>query len=413
MRALSKLLKAIVSKGQLVIFDVKGNRFVFGGIEPGPHACVKIHDERLYSKLLYSFELGAAEAYMDGTLTLENGTSLNDVLSVFVINNNIAEQKPFYKALLRVFTWIQRRGHHLNINRTKAQVRHHYDLSTDLYRLFLDEGLNYSCGYFKDPAVPLELAQKAKLDHILAKLDLKPGMRVLEIGGGWGSLAIRMGQAGFDVTSLNVSNEQIKIARERVANAGLSDSVKFVCKDYNEFEGRFDRVVSVGMMEHVGIGNYGRYFSMIRRCLKDDGFALIHAIGRYTPPSYESSFMNKYIFPGGYCPSMSEVFEETEKTKLWVCDSEIWRLHYHYTLEHWAQNFAKNRAQIKEIYDERFCRMWEFYLAACSVMFLHGKMMVFQILLSKERSAVPIIRDYMFENEIEINEESESTRRRA
>lgn len=259
--------------------------------------------------------------------------------------------------------------------------------------------MNYSCAYYRSPDDTLEEAQQAKLDHIVAKLDLKQGMSVLEIGGGWGSLALRMAQAGAQVTSLNVSTEQIKIAEERVKTAGLEDRVEFICLDYNEFEGDFDRVVSIGMMEHVGHGNFGAYFNKIRDCLKPDGYAMIHSIGRSSPPGVTGPFLSKYIFPGGYCPSLSETFADIEKTGLWVCDNEILRLHYYYTIRDWRLKFEANRDKIKALYDERFCRMWEFYLSGCEMNFLHGRLMVFQLVLSKERDAVPITRDFIGDNE--------------
>ncbi|MBO6509801.1 MAG: class I SAM-dependent methyltransferase, partial [Roseibium sp.] len=266
--------------------------------------------------------------------------------------------------------------------------------------------LNYSCAYYTSAEDSLEAAQAAKLTHLVAKLDLKPDMEVLEIGGGWGSLAIRMAQAGARVTSLNVSPEQVKIAEERVRAAGVEDRVTFVLKDYREFEGRFDRVISVGMMEHVGIGHLDEYFGKIRACLTDSGYAVIHSIGRMTPPGTTGPFIRKYIFPGGYVPALSEVFASTERLGLWVCDAEILRLHYYYTIRDWRVRFEEKRGAAAELYDEAFCRMWEFYLCAVELGFLHGSNMVFQLLLSKERDAVPIIRDFIVDNEREMNGES-------
>ncbi len=399
MRALSKILTSFVQKGKLTIFDANDREFVFGDAGNGPSAALRFHSKKLPYTLLLDPELKAAEAYMDGLITMEPGYTLNDLIAVFMANDGVLTEHPIQRILTFMKDGHTRRRLGLNLKKNKAQVRHHYDLSTELYRLFLDEGLNYSCAYYRTPEDTLEDAQQAKLDHIVAKLDLKQGMSVLEIGGGWGSLAIRMAQAGAQVTSLNVSTEQIKIAEERVKAAGLEGRVEFVCLDYNEFEGEFDRVVSVGMMEHVGHGNLGAYFNKVRDCLKQDGYAVIHSIGRSGPPGVTGPFLTKYIFPGGYCPSLSETFADIEKTGLWVCDNEILRLHYYYTLRDWRLNFERNRDKIKELYDERFCKMWEFYLSGCEMNFLHGRLMVFQLILSKERDAVPIIRDFIGDNE--------------
>ncbi|MTI18378.1 class I SAM-dependent methyltransferase [Rhodobacteraceae bacterium RKSG542] len=413
MRVFKKMLEGYVKKGRLVIIDADGEHHVIEGQEEGPEATIRFHSKTLPYTLMIDPELKGAEAYMDGLLTIEPPYRLVDMISVFQANDGPISQSRFHQVLLSLREGYSRQDQKLNLRKNKAQVRHHYDLSTELYRLFLDEGLNYSCAYYRTPEDTLEEAQQAKLDHIVAKLDLKPGMRVLEIGGGWGSLAIRMAQEGVDVVSLNVSREQVKIAEERAAAAGLQDRIDFVIKDYNEFEGQFDRVVSVGMMEHVGIGNYEAYFGKVRDCLTEDGFAMIHCIGRNTPPGTTGPFLLKYIFPGGYAPAMSEVFKATENLRLWVCDAEILRLHYYYTLRDWRRNFERNREQIKEIYDERFCRMWEFYLAACEAGFQSGSTMVFQLLIAKKRDAVPITRDFITQNEQEMLSRSHPTLRQA
>ena len=281
-----------------------------------------------------------------------------------------------------------------------ANARHHYDLSTDLYRLFLDDGLNYSCAVFEHPTTDtLEQAQLRKLQRATAKLRLRPGMTVAEIGSGWGAFAIHIAATtGARVTAINVSPEQLRIARENAAAAGVDGLVEFRELDYRALEGRFDRVVSVGMMEHVGIGHFDAYFGKIRSLLADDGFAFVHCIGRMRPPGSTGPFIRKYIFPGAYVPSLSEVFAATERSGLWVADMEVLRLHYHYTLQHWRRRFAANRARAAELYDERFCRMWEYYLAAVDVGFSNGSNMVFQLLLSAKIDAVPILRDYVVDD---------------
>lgn len=403
MKLLSSLLRSFIKRGRMRVIDVDGGVHEFGSGEDGPTVTIRLHDKKLYRSLFLNPELAAGEAYMDGTLTMEEGSTCFDFMFLFSINRAPLGAHPV-QGLLRKGWKALRRHHQKNsVERAKKQARHHYDLSTELYRLFLDDGLNYSCAYYTDPDESLEAAQDAKLTHLVAKLDLEENMGVLEIGGGWGSLAIRMAQAGARVTSLNVSPEQVKIAEERVRAAGVEDRVSFVLKDYREFEGRFDRVISVGMMEHVGIGHLDDYFGKVRDCLTDQGFAVIHSIGRMTPPGTTGPFIRKYIFPGGYVPALSEVFASTERLGLWVCDTEILRLHYYYTIRDWRLRFEGQRQAAAELYDEAFCRMWEFYLCAVELGFLHGSNMVFQLLLSKERDAVPIIRDFIVDNERKLN----------
>jgi len=408
MKLLSSLLRSFIKRGRMRVIDVAGKAHEFGSGEDGPTVTIRLHDRKLYRSLFLNPELAAGEAYMDGTLTMEEGSTCYDFMFLFSINRAPLGAHPVQGLLRKGWKAFRRRQQKNSVERAKSQARHHYDLSTELYRLFLDEGLNYSCAYYTDADVSLEAAQAAKLTHLVAKLDLEPDMEVLEIGGGWGSLAIRMAEAGARVTSLNVSPEQVKIAEERVRAAGLEDRVTFVLKDYREFQGRFDRIVSVGMMEHVGIGHLDAYFGRIRDCLTERGYAVVHSIGRMTPPGTTGPFIRKYIFPGGYVPALSEVFASTERLGLWVCDAEILRLHYYYTIRAWRERFEQKRAMAAELYDETFCRMWEFYLCAVELGFLHGSNMVFQLLLSKERDAVPIVRDFILDNERKLNGESES-----
>lgn len=393
MRALSHLLRSAIRRGHLRVIDAAGTPHDFGSGEGGPSVSIRLHDKSLAWKLFLNPELVAAEAYMDGTLTLEGGSTIHDFILLFSVNRAPFGAHPVQGLLRTTWKAMRRRQQRNDVARAKAQARHHYDLSTELYRLFLDEGLNYSCAFYPTPDNSLEEAQHAKLARLVAKLRIEAGTRVLEIGGGWGSLAIEMARAGADVTSLNVSPEQIAIARQRVADAGLADRVRFVEQDYREHKGRYQRVVSVGMMEHVGIGHLDQYFMQVRGALEPGGYAVIHSIGRMTPPGTTGPFIRKYIFPGGYVPALSEVFASTERLGLWVCDMEVLRLHYYYTIRDWRRRFEQNRAKAAEIYDERFCRMWEFYLSAVELGFLHGSNMVFQLLLSRERDAVPIVRD--------------------
>ncbi len=399
MRLLGNLLKTLVRKGRLRIYDAGGVAHEFGPGTDGPFVTARLHERSVERKLFFNPELYAAEAYMDGTLTFEDGSTIYDFLFLFSINRTPLGSHPIQGLLRRGWKAVRRRQQSNTVAGVRAHVEHHYDLSIDLYRLFLDEGLNYSCGYFRTPEDSLEDAQEAKLVHVLSKLRLKPGKSVLEIGGGWGSLAIRLAQAGANVVSLNLSPAQVAVAQERVEAAGAADKINFVLKDYREVEGKFDRAVSVAMMEQVGIGHFDEYFGCLSNLIKPGGYALIHCIGRMTTPGTTGPFIRKYIFPGGYVPALSEVFAATERNGLWVADMEVLRMHYYYTIRHWRNRFQARRDQARVLYDERFCRMWEFYLAAVELGFLHGSNMVFQILLSNERDAVPIVRDFMIDDE--------------
>ena len=399
MLLLANLLKGFVQRGRLKLIDASGRSHEFGGDDGAVQVTLRLHDRSLHRKLFFNPELAAAEAYMDGTLTFEDGSAIYDLLYLFSINRPSLGAHPVQSLQRRLWRAARRRHQANDVDRAKSQARHHYDLSTDLYRLFLDEDLHYSCAFFRSPDDSLEAAQAAKLTRAVSKLALEPGMRVCEIGGGWGAFAIELARAGADVTSINVSPEQIRIAEQRVSAAGLGERVRFVQKDYREVDGSFDRVVSVGMMEHVGIGHIDEYFAKIRNLLTPEGFAFVHSIGRMTQPGTTGPFIRKYIFPGGYVPALSEVFAAAERQGIWIADMEVLRLHYYYTIRHWRQRFAAHRDEAAALYDERFCRMWEFYLAAVELGFLNGSNMVFQLLLSTQRDAVPIDRAYMFEAE--------------
>jgi cyclopropane-fatty-acyl-phospholipid synthase len=394
---LGNLLRSFVRRGTLRLHDATGASHEFGDGSDAARATLRLHSKSVERRLFLNPELAAAEAYMDGSLTCEDGSTVHDLLYLFSINRAALGSHPVQGALRRFWRTMRRRQQRNSVDRAKAQAQSHYDLSEALYRLFLDDGLNYSCGFFHSPDDSLEAAQASKLARIRHKLALRPGMTVCEIGGGWGSLAIELARAGAEVISLNVAPEQVRVAEQRVAAAGLGDRVQFVLRDYREFSGTFDRVVSVGMMEHVGIGHFDAYLAKVRDLLAPDGYALVHAIGRMTPPGTTGPFIRKYIFPGGYVPALSEVFEATERRGLWIADMEVLRLHYYYTIRHWRERFAANRESARALYDERFCRMWEFYLSAVELGFLHGSNMVFQLLLSSQRDAVPIVRDFMLE----------------
>lgn len=398
---LSGLLDKFIKNGTLRLYDASGKLHVFGGKLPGPSVTARINRASLETTLFLNPELRAGEAYMNGDLTFEDGSTIADLLMVFSVNRSTLKSHGSQKLLRRIWRWL-RRWHQANpVGQAAKNARHHYDVSTELYRLFLDDQMQYSCAYFRDPENDtLEQAQNYKLVHATAKLNLKPGLTVIEIGSGWGGFAIHIAKhTGAKVLAINVSPEQIRAAREHAQAAGVSDLVEFREIDYRNVEGKFDRVVSVGMMEHVGIGHFDEYFGKIRSLLKDDGFAFIHCIGRMSMPGTTGPFIRKYIFPGAYVPAISEVSAAIERNGLWNADTEFLRLHYYYTIKHWRQRFAQNRDKAVKIYDERFCRMWEFYLAAVELEFLHGSHMVFQLLLSITRDAVPIRRDYMIEAE--------------
>ncbi len=397
MLLLSHLLTKFIQTGTLRVFDSGGRLHSFGDRAPGPTVTLRLHNRALEIKLAVNPELYAGEAYMDGTLTFEEGTDVGDLMALFSLNRTGLFGRASHRLLRQVWR-AARRWHQANpIGVAALNARLHYDIGTAIYRLFLDEGLNYSCAFFEDPIhETIEQAQLNKLQRIAAKLDLRSDMAVAEIGSGWGSLAIYLARfTGARVLAINVSPSQISVARERAQAAGVSERVEFVELDYRKLSGRFDRVVSVGMMEHVGIGHFAEYFGKIGELLTDDGYALVHCIGRMTRPGTTGPFIRKHIFPGAYTPSLSEVFAATERVGLWVADMEVLRRHYDYTLQHWRNRFAANRAKAVAISDERFCRMWEYYLAAVQVGFRNGSNMVFQLLLSRQIDSVPLKRDFM------------------
>ncbi len=397
MRILARMLASVVKNGRLSVLDADGKGHVFGDGENGPDVTVRLHDRSLYWKLVVNPELYAAEAYMDGTLTFEDSDTIREFIELFSLNRETLYGSRWQRVFQRLLRWA-RWLHQFNpVARAASNARHHYDLGEPFYRLFLDSDMNYSCAYFRNPDQDtLEQAQQNKLRLIARKLDLEPGMRVAEIGSGWGSLAIHLVQNhDVHVTAINVATDQLATSRRRAEAAGVLDRITFLERDYRDLDGQFDRVVSVGMMEHVGAPQFDAYFGKVRDILKPDGFALIHAIGTNIPPGASSPFIRKYIFPGGYTPAMSEVFASVERCGLWAADCEFLRLHYAWTIDHWRRRFEANRDQARELYDERFCRMWEFYLNGVEFGFRHGSSMVFQILLSKVRDAVPVWRDYM------------------
>jgi len=400
--ALAESFNRLIRSGNLTVINAGGQVRSFGSGE-APAVTVRFHSRTLPYRILLNPSLAVGEAYMDGTLTIEAGT-LREFLEICAPYFDRPARNILHD-LARRFAYPLRAYRQFNpIRRARSNVSHHYDLSDALYDLFLDSDRQYSCAYFKDGTESLEEAQKKKRHHVIAKLLPRPGMSVLDIGSGWGGLALDLARVtDADVTGITLSREQLRAAERRSQESNVSDRVRFHLRDYREERGTYDRIVSVGMLEHVGISHYREYFGAIRRLLKSDGIALVHTIGRMEPPGETDPWIRKYIFPGGYCPALSEVLANIEKAGLWMTDIEILRLHYAETLRHWLDRFQANRQSASDLYDERFCRMWEFYLAACEMAFRKGPMMVFQIQLSRQRDAVPLTRGYIseFENRFE------------
>lgn len=404
MKLLAHMLKRFVQRGTLRVFDAEGNLHEFIG-SPEPNATIRLHDPGLPLKLFRNPELHAGEAYMDGALTFED-CSLEDFLGLFSINRATIASYPLQSVLRRISRMVRAFQQYNPVGRAQQNVAHHYDLSEEMYRLFLDEDMQYSCAYFETGDETLEEAQEKKKRHIAAKLRLEPGQRILDIGCGWGGMALELGRrADVEVLGVTLSEEQHRVAVDRANASGLSNRVKFEVRDYREVDERFDRIVSVGMFEHVGITRYDEFFGKVFDLLVDDGLALLHSIGHMSPPSTASPWLRKYIFPGAYSPALSEVFAATERQHLWVSDVEVLRVHYADTLVEWNKRFQKNRSRIAELYDERFCRMWEFYLISAETMFRTGAQMVFQMQLARTRDAAQLTRDYIFETEQKYREE--------
>lgn len=395
---LKRLLRRFITVGTLNVIDADGKTHVFKG-SAGPEVTIKLHDAKLYRALFFNPELVAGEAYMDGRLTVENGT-IRDFLTLSMINRTGLRSQRFQKVLKSWMKRLRKLHQRNDVKNAKAHVHHHYDLSNDFYKLFLDADMNYSCAYYSSPDDTLETAQQNKLRHIASKLDLKPGQRVLDIGCGWGGMALYLAaHADVEVLGVTLSTEQLKLAQQRAKERGLESRVKFELIDYRDVKGSFDRVVSVGMFEHVGVAHYDSYFGHIRELLKPDGIAVVHSIGRKGGPSSTSAWIRKYIFPGGYSPALSEATASVERTKMWITDIEILRLHYAKTLRAWETRFQANRGAISNMMDERFCRMWEFYLIASELVFSHGGHMNFQLQITKNVDTLPITRDYLSEAE--------------
>jgi len=400
MRLLSGLLKRFVEKGRLTVIDTTGARSTFGGGEDGPSVTAKLNDEKTAAKLFWNPELAFPEAYMDGRISFEEGSTVYDLLLLFSLNRKALGGHPVQQALRNGWRAVRRWQQQNSVAQASKNIKHHYDLSPEFYQLWLDPTMNYSCAYYTHPENSLEQAQQDKMRHIAAKLRLQPGMSVAEVGSGWGGLACYLAKNfGVTITSVSLSPEQIRIAKQRAIDMGVADKVTFLEQDYRNMSGTYDRVISIAMMEAIGISNFDNYFAKLKSLMKPGGYGLVHAIGRMSPPGTTAPFIRKYIFPGGYVPAISEVFASTERTGTWVADCEVLRLHYYWTLKAWRENFAVIRPQAAAMYDERFCRMWEFYLISCELGFLHGSNMIYQILISDRRDDVPVLRDFIQDDE--------------
>ncbi|THH37080.1 class I SAM-dependent methyltransferase [Aliishimia ponticola] len=392
-----RLLGGLVVTGRLTIKYPDGDSRDYGP-DTSPHETLTLHDPAILRQIVLNPELAMGEGYMQARITIEDDR-LEEVLKLLV-HNRMAGQMPLWvrgldRALYHARLFLQRNAPAA----ARRNVAHHYDISDDLYRLFLDEDMQYSCAYFERPGMSLEDAQEAKKHHIARKLLLEPGMRVLDIGCGWGGMALTLARDyGVHVTGVTLSENQLATARRRAQEAGLSDRAQFELRDYRRIDGSFDRIVSIGMFEHVGVPNYAAYFSKIDSLLAPEGVALIHTIGRSAPPMAHSPWIHKYIFPGGYVPSLSEIAPALEGSGLWQSDIEMLRLHYAMTLRAWRDRFDAAQADIRAMYDETFVRMFRYYLTACIIGFEDQHQLVYQLQLAKTLAAVPLTRNYLYPN---------------
>ncbi|HWA23738.1 MAG TPA: cyclopropane-fatty-acyl-phospholipid synthase family protein [Caulobacterales bacterium] len=386
-------LRQLVTRGALLLRFPSGREHYFG--EPdAPPVRVTLNDDSAVRRLMANAELALGELYTEGLLSVASD-DIDGLIALIL--QNLREHGFRTRTAPAGLRLLESPRREIN-GRKRAQrnVAHHYDISNDFYRLFLDEDLQYSCAYFEAGGETLEQAQEAKKALIAAKLCLREGLSVLDIGCGWGGLALHLARShGVNVRGVTLSKAQLPLARMRNEAAGLSSNVEFALEDYRETVGAFDRIVSVGMFEHVGRGHYDEFFRKIAALLAEDGVALLHTIGRADGPGAASPWIDRYIFPGGYTPALSEILPAIERAGLYVTDIEVWRLHYAYTLRAWRERFEARLDDVRAMFDERFCRMWRFYLAVSEAAFRYGGHEVFQIQLSRRQNAVPLTRRYL------------------
>ena len=394
---LARFLNRLFKKDGFILVDANSKKYVIGSPENQNPIVLKIFNKKLHYQLLIRPDLYFGEAYSDGDIIIENGT-LTDFLDLALMNIGRGELN-FFSQILNKLSGSYRYLTNFNfIKKSKMNVAHHYDLSDNLYDLFLDPKKQYSCGYFKNENDTLETAQNNKIQHIIKKLNIKPNQKVLDIGCGWGSLALDIAKsANCEVTGITLSENQFKYCNKKAMDLNLENQVKFRLIDYRELNEKFDRIVSVGMFEHVGRKFYKKFFKQIEKLLNSNGISLIHTIGSVNPPRDPHPWITKYIFPGGYTPSLSEVTTPIEKAGLVVSDIEVLKLHYSHTLRHWKENCIKNKEKIIGMFDERFFRMWEFYLAGCEIAFKWGDQVVYQFQLTKNYTSTPTTRDYIYQ----------------
>ncbi len=393
---LGQLLDKLITTGELRVIDHVGHQRNFKGQKPGPTVTIRLSDKATERRLFFNPMLELGEAYMHGKIQVEDG-DLYDFLELAQMNLGWGTGNHWLQSLLSGWRKMRRRiSQHNPVGRAQNNVAHHYDLSDTLYDLFLDNDRQYSCAYFMRKNDSLEQAQDHKKRHLAAKLMLEPGQKILDIGSGWGGLSLYLARiSGADVTGVTLSTEQHKVSEERTKSEGLSDSVRFRLRDYRSETTKYDRIISVGMFEHVGVYHYREFFEKVKNLLDDDGVALLHTIGRADGPGSTNPWLAKYIFPGGYTPALSEILPVIEKVGLYVTDIEILHLHYAETLKAWRRRFNVNRDKILKVYDEQFYRMWEFYLAGSEAAFRFGGQVNFQIQLTKKQGVVPFTRNYI------------------
>ena len=395
MKLISFLNKLIKYDG-FIIVDYNLNRYVIGKPLKKNPIELEILDKSLHKKLLLHPDLYFGEAYTDGTLRIKNG-SLSEFLEIAFKNIGRSEINLYGKTLNKLKGTLRYFTNFNKILKSKKNVAHHYDISEKLYDLFLDKKRQYSCAYFKNESDSLETAQENKINHIIKKLNIKPNQKVLDIGSGWGTLAIDIAKkTQASVTGITLSENQLRYSQKKAKELNLDNQVEFKLVDYRQLNEKFDRIVSVGMFEHVGRKFYRTYFNKVSKMLNNDGVALIHTIGSVNPPRDPQPWITKYIFPGGYTPSLSQIARPIEDSGLITNDIEVLRIHYAHTLRNWKERFLTKKDKVLEMFDEKFLRMWEFYLASCEMAFKWGDLVVFQLQLTKDTRAVPNTRDYIY-----------------